>query len=451
MLTGMGAGARVDVVVVGAGAAGLEAAWRLRAAGRSVVVLEARDRVGGRVHTWRDPALPCPLELGAEFVHGRPPALLAALARAGLHAEAHDGPSWLLAPEGFVPAEGAFEALGPLLERAGERDIPVDKLLEEVPEPLRRLAAAYVEGFFAAPLEQAGTRGLALMQRAADAHQGELAGRVREGYDALLTALAEDLRRAGTRIVLGAEVRRLRRGRRGVTLDVRSASEYAHLQAEYAHLQADQVVVTVPLPVLQSGALAIVPELAEKRRAWEALRMGAVTKVLCLFREPFWTGLRSLRGDPLGAFAFLHSPEAAVPTWWTPRPFDAPVLVGWTGGPRAEALSRAGAAAEDLALDSLAVVFSRSRAELGGLLRSIRVVDWLRDRHALGGYAVIPPGGVEAQRELARPVDDVLFFAGEATDAEGGAGTVHGALETGRRAAEECLRAVAHASPGAAP
>jgi len=131
-----------------------------------------------------------------------------------------------------------------------------------------------------------------------------------------------------------------------------------------------------------------------------------------------------------------------VPTWWRPLPFEGPMLVGWAGGPAARPLvGRPRDAIARTALASLARTTRVPLARLRALVQAWHVADWGGDRFAHGAYSWVPVGAADAQRALAAPVDGTLYFAGEATHADGASGTVHGALATGRRAAGEIARA----------
>jgi monoamine oxidase len=163
--------------------------------------------------------------------------------------------------------------------------------------------------------------------------------------------------------------------------------------------------------------------------------MGPIVKVLLRFRRAPWAdaGPRAL--------AFLHVPGAAVPVFWTLAPLQAPVLVGWAGGPDARRLAgRPREAVLRTALGAAARGLGLPARSLEDALDGAEVIDWTRDPHARGGYAVFPVGTADAARTLARPVEGTLFFAGEATD-PGLAGTVEGALRSGERAARELLAA----------
>jgi monoamine oxidase len=135
----------------------------------------------------------------------------------------------------------------------------------------------------------------------------------------------------------------------------------------------------------------------------------------------------------------VFSHQEWFPTWWT-RVTSAPILTGWAASRRGERLSgKPGLFIRDRALESLATIFQFPRPALEAMLQSWHVHDWQFDPYARGSYSYVGVGGEGAQAELAAPMADTLFFAGEATNSEGHHGTVHGAIATGERAAREIL------------
>lgn len=125
-----------------------------------------------------------------------------------------------------------------------------------------------------------------------------------------------------------------------------------------------------------------------------------------------------------------------MPTWWTCHPLHAPLLTGWTGGPAAEALA-AGGIQEWLAhaFGSLARILGREESEIAGELAACQSHNWSADPFSRGAYSYVAVGGMDAQKHFGDPVEDTLFFAGEAANCDGHSGTVHGAIATGERAA----------------
>ena len=165
-------------------------------------------------------------------------------------------------------------------------------------------------------------------------------------------------------------------------------------------------------------------------------------RVVLLFRERFWEQL-DIPGtgadEDLSQLGFIHYPDASIPTWWSLLPLHAPVLVGWAGGPVAERLAGLSEAeAVSAALGSLKKIFGVSERSLRDALARSYIHNWNTDPFSRGGYAYLPVDGLRAQQALARPIQNTLFFAGEATSV-GHIGTVHGAIESGQRAAREIL------------
>jgi monoamine oxidase len=153
-----------------------------------------------------------------------------------------------------------------------------------------------------------------------------------------------------------------------------------------------------------------------------------------VFRSPLW--LTRLEGDP-ARLSFMHGPDKTFPIWWTQFPTDAPVVTAWSGGPRAETIARL-SDEERLAAAcrSLGSMLGMDAAAVERELVCWFRHDWSADPFALGAYSHPLAGGGKAWRDLAEPLDDTLFFAGEATS-ERHASTTHGAIESGQRAAGE--------------
>ena len=174
--------------------------------------------------------------------------------------------------------------------------------------------------------------------------------------------------------------------------------------------------------------------------------MGQVVRITLRLTERFWASewyARQIKTEELDTLSFLHTSDEHFPVWWTAYPVRAPVLVGWHGGPGAHELSRlASEQIEAAAIESLGRQFRVPARRVRGMVEAAWMHDWTHDPFARGAYSDQTVGGEEAPAVLARPLRGTLFFAGEATDAEGRTGTVHGAIATGRRAAEEVLRSL---------
>ena len=442
-----------DVIVIGGGVAGLAAARALQEGGRRAIVLEARDRCGGRIDSRHLPDLPIPVELGAEFVHGTPRSLWELLEAARLRvvdaAEEH-----VTFEHGRLQNREDFGgAVGAVLDALRDEEQGPDRSFAaflnarfagEAHVDGRRLAQAYVEGFHAAPPGDVGVHGLARAEGAASGN--DQAFRIADGYDRVV----EWLRGAGGEALdvrLATVVRRVAWAQGRVRVEAVDS-----LGAEAA-FTAGACVVTLPVGVLcaspgDTGAVTFAPEPPGKREALQGIGAGAVTRVTVQFRRRFWEERDAVPSldpdvDPLH-LSFMHAPEQAVPIWWTVRALRAPLLVAWAGGPRGRALAaldRATLAAT--CVSSLATVLGRDPKEIAAELVATHMHDWVVDPFSRGAYSYARVGGAGAGARLSEPVAGTLFFAGEATAVGGNTGTVHGALESGRRAAGEVLGALA--------
>lgn len=430
---------RYDVAVVGAGAAGLAAAGDLARAGRSVLVLEARDRIGGRVHTLHDPAHPLAVELGAEFVDVPGPDW-DSLRAAGGAAIRSVGGMWEV-ERGLARRAEWERTLGPVMARLAhppEHDTNFatflrDRCADLDPE-IRAAAVRYVEGFHAARSDRVGVHWLAAAAEGGGGGGGDVRFHPLPGFDAVI----EGLRRA-----LAPDVE-VRTGR-AVTEIAWSPGE-VRLRTAGGVVHARSAVITLPLGILQlppdaPGAVRFAPALPEVAEAARGLEMGHVVKVTMRFREAFWDDALRFDADPgTEEIKFLMSGEA-FPTLWTTSPVKAPVLTAWAGGTAAERILARGDPVA-LALEAAACVTGVDRARVDGLLERAYHHDWNADPFSRGAYSYLPVGGMEAQARLRQPVRDTLFFAGEATAEGGNNATVAGAIESGRRAAREVRECV---------
>ena len=430
-----------DTLILGAGAAGLAAAQELARARVSALVVEARLHVGGRAWSHHERGLAVPLELGAEFIHGRAASTFSILMSAGSAAVDAGGEHWTLRGGTLQPAGELFSEVQVAIGRIhalDRRDLAFATFLGRHLDPLlsaqaRRFARSLAEGFDAADPARASARAIVEEWSGGGSVEGPQF-RPLGGYGSLLGTLARTLCGSSVTLQLGTIVHAVRWKRGSVTIDGTCLGKPFR-----AH--AAQAIVTLPLGVLQlpasaPGAVRFTPGLAQKRGALKHLAPGPVLKVLLRFRTAFWE--RVGQGRYCNA-AFFHAPDAAFPTFWTSLPTRTPVLVAWAAGPQAVRL--AGASTQRIireALRSVESLFGKS-ARAGRKLESAWVHDWQSDPFARGAYSYVTVGGDDAREALAKPLLDTLFFAGEAADTQGEAGTVAGALQSGTRAAREIL------------
>lgn len=444
-----------DTIIVGAGMAGLTAGRILAKGGQRVAIIEARQRVGGRIFTTHvsDGAdrSDMPVELGAEFVHGLPPETWSLLREGELATYELDGVE-LCTSGGPLQIhqhnDGGFSVLEHML--AWEATLPPDRDLSfaeylgrvTIDQAARTRAVDYVEGFNAADSAVISVKALAMQQRAEDEIDSDRLFHVRQGYDALPRFLAREIERAAGTIQLGHVAQRISWRRGAVT--VSGALGHGNAFA----LAAKRALICVPLGVLQADAIEFAPApgtiLTQARR----LAMGPVMRMTLLFRSRFWAGpeLPKVAAEVragLDRLSFLFTHGSLPPTWWTPMPDTTAMITAWVGGTRVALIENGPetpAKAEALlkrCLTTLANAFGLSGTRLQQLLLSWHCHDWQADPYAQGAYSYVPAGAIDASMKLTVPVEDTLYFAGEHTDTSGHWGTVHAAVRSGLRAAAQ--------------
>jgi monoamine oxidase len=456
-----------DVVVIGAGAAGLAAARDLSDAGLTVAMVEARDRIGGRIYTLRPEGSALPVELGADFVHGRPPETFAIVREAGITLVEQSGQAWSVANGHLITpddehdpddekdddsAPGNEWAVIAALQHDHEPDRSLQAFMDErFPgerwAAARQRAAMYAQGYDAADPVAVSIRWLA-QGEAADPEDSGRQFHVLEGYDRVVAWLARALHPDRATLHLNSVARELQWAPGHVDLRAQTV-----LGEPVESITARTAVVTLPLGVLAAppdapGAVRFTPDLPEKRAALDFLEMGHTLKLVLRFRELFWdTPLQQRAGLPsLPRLSFIFGGDAFIPTWWTRYPLLSPQITAWAGGPRIAALAtQTDDSIADQTLDAFAHLLGLPRSVIDAQLVAWHVHNWGADPFARGSYSWVKVGGVDAPSATSRlgaPVANTLFFAGEATDDTGNTGTVHAALASGHRAARELLAAL---------
>jgi len=426
------------VLIIGGGAAGLAAARELTAAGAVVRLIEARDRLGGRIHTVPGHRPGLPIELGAEFVHGERNDTWEFIRLAGLRVQ--EVPDrHLVASNGTLKRDARFwEELAGVFARINTAtpDQDFQSFLDQawgLSSQAKKLAKQYVEGFHAAPANRISIHALARSESAAERDNAIRQFRLADGYAALVRWFERELSSQTVEIRLNNVVQQ-------VSWEPGQVQVQAQTPAGRRSLQGARLLITLPLGVWRHegpGAIVFDPALPAKEKALRSLAISPVVKLALEFSERCW---------PTDNFGFVHSDQGWFPTWWSDE--RAPILTGWAGGPRAEQVRLEGVEAATVeALRSLSRIFKIEYGRLKDGLVASYSYDWQTDPFARGAYTYTPARMIGAAARLAAPLANTLFFAGEATDTEGEQGTVHAALASGGRAAREILKSL-HLSHG---
>jgi monoamine oxidase len=419
------------VIVVGAGIAGLAAASRLQSFGYSVVVLEGRDRMGGRIHT--DRGWGVPVELGATWVHGMDgnPVMdlvqqwdLETVITDYENLWLHDTQGVVLEDDDQVELEEQFwEALDEveeLVEQMGEEnetDISLQTALDIVlskwelsTQDRRELdyaIASLIEHEYAADSADLS----AYYWDEGEEFDGEDC-LFPQGYDQLVTAVAKELDIRLEHCVQTVEYKKT-----GV-----------RVQCQDATFEADYAIVTVPLGVLKAGAIAFSPALPDdKQKAIHRLGMGGLNKVVLRFPKVFWEKSAEVIG-------YIPKKKGEWVEFFNLHPIiGKPILVGFNAGSYAQTL-------EGWSDEKIVAAAMQTLRTLYGVKvpdpTHYAITRWGADPFAQGAYSFLATHATDEDYDiLAEPVGDRLFFAGEATSRQYAA-TVHGALLSGWREAD---------------
>jgi monoamine oxidase len=411
-----------SVIITGAGAAGLIAARTLSAAGHTVTVLEASERVGGRINTIQPAGFIQPIEEGAEFMHGKLPLTMQLLKEAGLEYQAVAGKMMRVKNGRWLDQEEFVEGWDELMHRmAGiKTDMTLTDFLQQYFNDdkyatLRRSAQRFAEGFDVADPHEVSV----LSIREEWTNEQDEQFRIPGGYNRLIQYLQQACIAKGCVIHTSSVVKTIRWQQGNVEV----------VTADGKTFTAQKAIITAPLGVLQATskhetAIVFEPAIDAWSKAVQQVGYGSVVKVFCQFSAPFWLEYQKDIG-------FLLS-EETIPTWWTQLPEPTPILTGWLGGPQADRYKDVD---DEMiiqqALQSLSNIFSMSVEQLKELMTATHVVKWQTDPFILGAYSYNKLFTTAARRVLNEPVQDTLYVAGEAFYNGEAGGTVEAALQSG--------------------
>ena len=407
----------VDVVVVGAGAAGLAAARRLVEAGLSALVLEARPRLGGRAWTVLDKA-PYPIDLGCHWLHSGDRNPWTEIAEGSGFTIDRSPPPWdrEAIKIGFTAEEQADfgEAYAAFYERLHEAArMPEDRPARALLEPGRRwnnlieAISTYANGV---ELDRLSVKDHARYE------DSGVNWRVVEGYGRLVASYG-----AGVPVALGCVVRMVDHGGPRVRIEVANGI-----------ITARAAVIAVPTAALAREEIRFVPPMPDKIEAAAGLPLGLADKVMLALDEP---GLLPPGSLPSDSRLVARTDRIGTGSYHV-RPFGNPVIEGYFGGELAASLEAEGPEAfESFAIEELASVLG---GDIRRRLHLVAATAWGKDPFARGSYSYALPGRSASRAALAEPVADRIVFAGEAcSPAE--YSTAHGAFASGRSAADTVI------------
>lgn len=414
-----------DIIIIGAGAAGLFAARKLAVAGKKVCLLEARERIGGRIHTFNNG-----LEAGAEFIHGLLPETLGMVQEAGLRSVEAQGEMLQVRNghwgSGYENIQG-WDKWAKELQKL-QCDMTIADFLQShfhdtQYEQLRQMVTGFAQGYDGADINRASVMGV----RDEWLEDNESQYRIVGGYAGITGFLLAAFLAHGGSLHLSKVVTGIQWKKNYVSVTCRDGEIFS----------AKQAIITVPLGIMQSspemkGHIAFKPAIPQHIQAFNTIGNGTVIKFIFEFKEIFWE-------EKAENWGFIFTDES-IPTWWTQEPEKKPFLTGWLGGPPAWALQYATQdSLIEMGFQSLASAFNKTVPELNKLLVEAHAFNWAAEDYAAGSYSYPVIGTDEAKILLNEPIEDTIFFAGEAIHQGESQGTVESALVSGRMAAERVL------------
>jgi monoamine oxidase len=416
-----------NIIIVGGGVTGLMIARELLKEEYIVTILEASDRLGGRIHTIRGSSFDRPVEKGAEFIHGSLPLTIQLLKEAGIEYKPVRGTmnrsingKWKTQDDFTLGWEELMRQMNEVRE-----DVTMDEFLEKnfndkKYEELRKSVLRFAQGFDLADTSKASVLSLREEWMGEEGEQF----RIPEGFEQLISYLEKQCKELGCLIHTSTAVTKIQWQKNDVTVIASDDKIY----------NSNKIIVTVSLGVLQAESPVIIfqPGIDEYFKAAKKIGFGSVVKVLLQFKEAFWKEKKKNIG-------FLFANEM-IPTWWTQLPSSYPLLTGWAGGPQAWPLEdKNDDAILEIALRSLSNVFKRPINELRELLTASAVANWINDRYSKGGYSYCTPESIKALKLFNTPIRNTIFFAGEAFYEGPSPGTVEAALVSAKNAVEKIM------------
>jgi monoamine oxidase len=422
------------IIIVGGGIAGLIAANEL-AHHYHIILIEANNRLGGRIYSCKEKNFSTVIEAGSEFIHGKLKETLHLLKQAGIEYVPVKGKMYRKEKGGWKEQEDIIEGWDELLKgmKKVKEDMTMYDFLQQyfgAPEKadLRRHAIAFTEGFDVADIKKVSVRSLYDEW----SHESDEPYRIPLGYGALINYLEAECEKKGCRIITGEPVKQIDWETNTVTVYTASEKKF----------DANNAIITVPISILQKtlakASINFTPPLDDYVNAAGQIGYGDVIKVLLQFKEAIW------KKDT----GFILSDEI-FPTWWTQLPNPVPLLTGWMGGNKAQ---RMGDETDEELLEkailSVSNIFNLTVNDIRKKLLAGKVFNWKKNEWSLGAYSYPMPGSVQAREVLNASVNNTIYFTGEGLYDGESPGTVEAAIVHAKETAAKLLKKNKIDNPG---
>lgn len=416
-----------SVIIIGGGISGLMTAYQLSKYKIPVTMLEAKNRLGGRIHTVTN-LFSQPVELGAEFIHGDLPHTLALCKEAGVKYHKIDDKMFHLEKGKLKKQKGFADHWNLLMKQmhALKQDMTLADFLneffsEDKYAELRKSVKGFAGGFDLANAKTASTKSLYHEWSEEMGNQYRIDG----GYHLLINYLEAECKKNGCVIEKNCCIKKISWQKKEVNILTLCSRLF----------KSNIAILSVPLSVLQSKTndenyIEFEPSIPKHIDAAKNIGFGLVIKVMLEFSENFWNKLKANAG-------FILTNEE-ISTWWTQLPVENNLLTGWVGGEKAIALK--GEPDETIlnkALQSLANAFDISIDSIQQKVKTYKIANWYNEPGINGGYSFNTIKSVEAKRILHQSINDTIFFTGEALFEGTPLGTVEAALSSADKTAEK--------------
>jgi monoamine oxidase len=422
-----------DIIIIGGGAAGLMAAKILSANHKKILLLEAKDRLGGRIYSVNNFSFP--VEGGAEFIHGNLKTTFDLLKEAHLNTEKIKGTFCRVEKGRWTTDDHLITGWGLLIQRMKDckKDISIHDFLDtffkaKKYDELKNYFTKYIEGYDAANAVNTSVFAIRKEMEAGDGPQY----RPKSGYHSLIKFLKEECLKNRGIIKTNEPV---------VKLSQNKNIEIFTSQKKYS---CEKVICAVPLGVLQSirkqKSFIDFPDFLKGHlSAAKKIGNGPVIKFLLEFDKAFWLDETFLKKKNISASSYLFT-DTIIPTWWTQYPSQEPLLTGWIAGPSSYKIRNYSAKKfKQIVLESLSSIFTIPVCNLEKRLKNFRVINWINEAYILGGYSYPTLQTKKARKILQQPFENGFYFAGEYIP-ENSSSTVDAALLSGKSVAEQIVK-----------